>query len=377
MDNVQLTWCAPEPALDDALEALRGEGDPLLDPIVTAEVAGGWYRALAKAGTSLPPPLDGVKVPRWSDPARLTRASRFFHRHAVPISMLLGTTSLLESYASVRGARALYATRRMYRQTGRRVGETGQFVLAMYQQGAWADGGDAHRALLRVRVLHAVSRKKLRDEGGWTEAPICQEDQLGTLLVFGLSPLLHLRALGVRVTSDDVEDALHLWRVAGHILGVRLDLFPHDEASAIALGTAIRARNFGPSAEAREMTKSLLDLYDGFLGHDVVRRLFHELLRDLAGGAVSDAVGIPYYPARKAPLRMGRSLGGALRTWELIQRVPGFSALAEKLLIHALTQHAHGLSGGPAWFLEKPDLEVAESPPPARAEAWAPAERSA
>jgi ER-bound oxygenase mpaB/B'/Rubber oxygenase, catalytic domain len=337
-----------------ALARARGRGDARLDPLLaTGAPAADWLVAL-REGHPVPPELSDVGVPRWADPARLARAGRFFLRHAAPLSLLLGTTSLLECFACADGARALHAAQRMRQETARRVGATGQFVLSLFGEGAWSDPDGARRTLLRIRVVHAIARRRLVDQGWTGGVPLCQEDQLGTLLAFGFSPPRHLRRLGVHVSRDDIDDSLHLWRVAGAVLGVDVDLLPEAEPDAACLERLVYARNRRASVEGQELTASLLATYGRLIGDQRGNRAFLGLLRHLVGDLTSDLLGVPAAADPRVGPRLALGLGLFGRAHG---RIPG----TDRLIPTLLRAHADRMATGPA------PLVIARTPFPARA----------
>lgn len=327
--------------LATALAQARWRGDARLDPLLAAGAPAADWLAALREGQPAPPALADIGPPRWADPARLARAGRFFLRHAAPLSLLLGTTSLLECFACADGARALHAAQRMRRETARRVGATGQFVLSLYGEGAWSDPDGARRTLLRIRVVHAIARRRLWDQGWTGDVPLCQEDQIGTLLAFGFSPLRRLRQLGVPVSHDDVADSLHLWRVAGALLGVDVDLIPEDEPGAADLEALIFARNQRVSVEGQELTAALLTAYGRIIGDPRANRAFQALLRRLVGDPTSDLLGIPAATDPRVGARLARGLGLVGRAHG---RIPGTDRLVPRLL----RVHADRMATGPA-----------------------------
>ena len=301
------------------LDGLRAEGDPLFDPILadlgrtggpgaTARAMGGYVRNDQAPPAELPAGLRAAleataRVPAWVDHARLDRAADLFAEHAVSTAFLLGTTSLLECYAAGKGVQALHATREMlHARLAPRLGRTAGFVLAVTAPGAFSAGGGAVPALLKVRVMHAAVRAHLTSACGWDAAsrgaPICQEDQLGTLLAFAYSPLLKLRLLGARVSRAAVEDALHLWRAAGEVLGARAEWIPRTEPEAEALMRTIFERQLCPTPQGVELAGALVASHCATLPSPALRGQFLATLRRLLGARVYDALELPAAPAR-------------------------------------------------------------------------------
>ncbi len=334
------------PTLDTDLQALRARGDARLDPAIAAGADPlAWSRALARG--HVPEILADAQVPRWADPARIRRANRFFFRHAVSLSLSLGTVSLLQCYAAADGASALYAARRMVEQTERRVGETGQFILGLHGPGAWLPGGTGVPLVLRIRVLHAVTRARIRASGFAGDLPINQEDQLGTLLAFGLTPHLCLRELGGEVSTDDVEDSLHLWAIVGHLSGIDARVLPRTEADAIAVRDAIAARHNGRSEAGVALSRALLDAYRRLYRSDRVHDAFVGVVRELVGAPLTEILDLPPAPPQRSLpwIRRLHRVDAAL-----LRDLPALRAVRERLTPGVVGWRTRGMAGGVTTF---------------------------
>ena len=300
---------------DEVMEALRGVGDPLLDPIMEQLVAGKGLAAVNEAlrsavtnanaaPESLPADLRAwltreARLPSGTDRARLERASAFFVDHAVSLSAILGLASLPECYAAKKGVKALHATDQMgYSGTEKRVSETSQFLLHVMIPGGLLDHGTGIATLIKVRLMHSASRLLIQGKDWDTERdglPVNQEDLIGTLTTFGCTPLLHITKLGVTVSDEEREDFWYFWRIAGQILGIDVDAMPVDFAEAQLFFTRVQERHCGKSNEGIELTKALLTFYTGIVpGASVFPGLVPGVVRYLAGDAVSDALEVPH-----------------------------------------------------------------------------------
>ena len=62
------------------------------------------------------------------------------------------------------------------------------------------------------------------------EIPLNQEDLAITLGIFGYLNLRSLRRLGIVLSQPDAEAYVHMWRYAGHVLGIAGELLPRSLA---------------------------------------------------------------------------------------------------------------------------------------------------
>ena len=96
---------------------------------------------------------------------------------------------------------------------------------------------------------YATHRAKAWDTALGT--PINQEDLAFVLLTFAYLIPKGMETWGRKVPRDQKEAFLHLWRVVGHVMGVREDLMTDNLDEAAALYEQILARNAGGSEPAR------------------------------------------------------------------------------------------------------------------------------
>jgi hypothetical protein len=99
--------------------------------------------------------------------------------------------------------------------------------------------------------MHAQIRRLLRASPRWDGTawgdPINQVDMAGTVLLFSLVLVDGLRMLGFRIGRQECEDVLHLWRVAGWVLGVEPELLCATEPEARCSGSCSRPRRSRPT----------------------------------------------------------------------------------------------------------------------------------
>jgi hypothetical protein len=242
-----------------------------------------------------------VTVPVWLNRARILNAQAWAERHLLHITAALFCASLPSAYAADRGARVLMATQRMTTDLDRRVNETARFVLTMLEPSSFEPDGAALPAIRKVRLVHAAVRLHVRDrpelEG---EAPINQEDLLGTLLSFSVLVVKSLRRMGVDVHPTDAEDFYHLWRGVGAMLGVNEDLMPLDFASACEVAERITERQFRPSPHGQLLMAELLRRTEAHFDLPLLRAAPGMLVRHLLGDRTADLLGVPAAPASDA-----------------------------------------------------------------------------
>ena len=234
-------------------------------------------------------------LPIWAEPKKMRKAISLFTEYSGDIMGLLGSLSLPYCYAAADGAKVLYFSERIKKDTSKRLAETGQFVLDVLSPKAFEPEGKAIRSIQKVRLIHAAIRYHILKSEKWKMEwglPINQEDMAGTNLSFSFIILRGLRKSGRIISPADAEAFQHMWNVIGFMLGLDEKLIPQDLKSAYKLTEVIEKRHMKPSEEGKLLTKALLESYkdlpvklpDGYLT---------SYMRYLMGNDLADIIDLP------------------------------------------------------------------------------------
>lgn len=295
------------------LDPLRQRADPIPDQLIADLAAAGQtdevnaiLRKLLLNSQGIPPELpdplenwlrETDKLPDGVDEARLHRAAAFFVEHGMLMTLIMVTASFVFTYAAYPGVKVLTATYRLGQNAYRRVAETAQFLLLVLAPGGLGEEGQAIPAIQKVRLMHAAIRHLMRQSGRWDEAahgaPICQEDQLGTIMALSWLVIHYMRRLNVPVTEAEAEDYLYLWCVVGQMLGCVPDQLPRNMAEAEELTQVISRRHHQASPEGIAMTRALLDLHADLIPGTWFDGLLPAVTRYLVGEPLADMMEIP------------------------------------------------------------------------------------
>lgn len=202
------------------------------------------------------------QLPGWADKRLMKAGSDFFIKHAESVMTLLGLLSLPYCYTAANGARVLYLSEKIRKDTTKRLYETAIFVWEVMAPDAFESGGKGFTEVLKLRLMHAAVRCYTLESGKWDDTwghPVNQEDMAGTNLSFSLIVIRGLRKLGLTVSQADQQAFMHLWNVIGFLSGLQEDLIPRDPKMAQLLDHAISKRQFCVSTHGRELTKALTD----------------------------------------------------------------------------------------------------------------------
>ncbi len=224
----------------------------------------------------------------------IIRACDFYKKHQNSIGLLLACYSLPYCYLGENGARVLGFSKRMENDTTNRLKETGQFLKIIFKYDNWLSGL-APRAILKVRLLHAVWRHKLSQSDKWDMAwglPVNQEDMIGTNLSFSLLIIRGLKKMGVYISSTEEAAYLTAWNEIGHLLGIHTDIDCGTYKLALAYDKSISQSQFRASDIGKSLTKSLFDSLERLTNNKLVHSYLLSQSRILLGPQYSEWLGI-------------------------------------------------------------------------------------
>lgn len=261
-------------------------------------------------------------LPGWANLHRIEKGARFFAQHAPGLMSMLGLFSLPYCYAAAHGARVLYFSERLRHNPGKRLAETGQYILDVTGKNAFASSGKAICSTQKVRLMHAAIRYHIQKSSQWNNEawgkPVNQEDMAGTNLAISLIAVRGLRKMSVRLSYDEVTDYMHLWNVAGFIMGIDERLLPDTGKEAFLLDKMIATRQFESSGAGRALTASLLK-YMAQQTTGPMAGLAPAYMRFLLGDKVANALAIP-----KAEIGSNITLNG-IRALNRVRNIGGYS----------------------------------------------------
>jgi hypothetical protein len=333
VDRMGALLTADDPLADAAMEELAGvpsdERERLVDRMLTGVPA------------SLPPRLRALReslsgLPFWADLDRARRGGEVLLRTGLFGGIVLGFRSLVAGYCSPAGNKPLVFSGRLREAAPRRLSETSRFVSMVYRPGSLAPGAPGWVAAARVRLMHAQIRRLLRASPRWNARawgePINQVDMAGTTLLFSLVLVDGLRMLGLRIDREDCEDVLHLWRIAGWVLGVEQELLFATEPEARVFWELLEATQEPPDADSAALAAALLEspLHEARSARERARAerflpVAYGIGRYLVGDRYADALGYPRTPWRLVAPALRTLISG---TGRLVGRLPGVDRLA-------------------------------------------------
>lgn len=250
-------------------------------------------------------------VPVWVDWNTMRRGNELLLRSGIMGGIVLAAASLVFGYTSPAGNKPLVFSGRLTEMAQRRLAETSRFVQAVGQYDGFRRAGEAFAITVRVRLMHAQVRAMLRKSPKWKTDqwgdPINQHDMAATILLFSLVFLAGIRQLGIETAPDESASFMHLWRYAGHVMGVDTEILPTSEFEAWSLADLIRATQGPPDDDSRALTAALFnsEFENAKTPEQKRMALFRREMgrgfcRHLIGAELADQLRIPRTPAESA-----------------------------------------------------------------------------
>lgn len=261
--------------------------------------------------------LQGIRqVPSWVDLDRVAAGQRVHALHTPFIGLSLLAGSLVGGGQFITASVVTALAGNITHDPSRRVKQTGLLLAALAFPGALAVDGECHDAFTRIRLLHSALRAWLPTTGRLDkhkkmvparvyvdgEVPINQHDLAITLGIFCYTNLRSLRRMSIRLSRQQIEDYVHMWRYAGYVLGIDEYLLPKSLEEQEAFMCASMLHQGAPEAMNEHNTKKFIDDFaltahkntGRWLPFSVASTYLRQIVRHLCG--TEHTQGVNLYP---------------------------------------------------------------------------------
>lgn len=260
-------------------------------------------------------------VPEWVDVKQLNTGGDVMTRSgAAGLTTLIGY-SLPLTYTSPAGVKPLAWTKDLLEATPRRLAETMCFVNQTCAPNALLPGGEAWKATVRVRLIHAHVRAALTHMPKWEldawGTPINQTEMAGTNAAFSAIFLDGMKRMGFRYSEAESQAVMDLWRYSGYLIGVDDALLARNEVQGRRLTSAIASTQAPPDADSKRLVDALLQVSVVPNPPAQLTSFNKAVTRYLLGDFYSDHLGI----GDNVLLDVLRTMGPtSARTWDAFRR---------------------------------------------------------
>ena len=290
------------------MDRLRSIQDPLADQLVSQLMQHPELIDLINTWIEIPSKLDSTYPAEFLDyfnfylsqsniPEEvLVKGQKLFDEKGDLYLAMLGFYSLPYAYAFGDGAEVLVRSKRILSDIGRRLGETGSFVLDIFEPGAFLTKNKAFLTCAKVRLIHAFSRYFIaKYSSDWDDSfgkPINQEDLIGTNLSFSLIVIRGWKKMGFEVKTEEVDTLMGYWKWVGKMMGIQVDYWPDNSKEAFELEKLIRKRHLKASNAGRQLIQALIGYYRTTIPEALISAQIKPILNFFLGKEFSKALGI-------------------------------------------------------------------------------------
>ncbi|MCY3813549.1 MAG: oxygenase MpaB family protein [Gammaproteobacteria bacterium] len=294
-------------------------GDPELDPVMAdvADLDGGLLNRFIRAGIEenaaelrrAPQSLrhffdDKVGRPSWVDFESHAPAVRAFNLNAATMLVAFVCGVLIEGFSTLISKSFATTGRVLTPESGRRrLMQNNRHLMEVFYPGGLDRLGDGWKLSTRVRFVHARVRHLLAESGAWDTpevgTPISAAHMGLALTVFSMRLLDHAARVGAVFNDDEQASVMHVWRYAGYVMGVPMDILYDDRDHAKQIFRIAHLCEPTPDADAAKMANALIGAIPLTAGIEEERRqrevvrLAYRLSRALIGAELADQLQFP------------------------------------------------------------------------------------
>ena len=240
-------------------------------------------------------------IPKWVDWDLIRRGQQVFIRDLPTCGLTLFYLSLVGGFSAPLITKVLRATGYLtsgQKRVMRRLADTGHMICECLLEDSLHPRGDGWKAVLRVRFLHGMVRRRLSGKTYWREdvwgVAINQEDMAATLLAFSYNVLVGTEMVLGRPLSDSDQHAyMHLWRYIGWLIGIEEEHNPcvdvaHGKAALESIVMHLLEPDEDSIAVAHHLLRSPARGDSGL-------SFRQQLCRRFLGDQLADALHLPYH----------------------------------------------------------------------------------
>ena len=289
-------------------DQLRTMQDPLADQLISQLVKKPELISIINSWTEIPPQMSDSFPQEFQDffnfylyqeelpESILKRGQELFNQKGDLYLAMLGFYSLPYAYAFGDGAEVLVRSKRILDDIGQRLGETGTFIMDIFEPGAFMSKKKAYLTCAKVRLIHAFSRYFISHYAkDWNDSfgkPINQEDLIGTNLTFSLIVIRGWKKMGFQVSNDEVDLLMNYWKWVGKLMGIDTNYWPDNSKEAFELEKLIRKRHLRQSDAGNKLINALIDYYKATIPDQLISAQVIPILNFFLGKEASKALGI-------------------------------------------------------------------------------------
>ena len=307
------------PTLADLYAENTTIGDPLADAAIKglSKVSGRESESFIRAGMdqnedkfrdapeSLKIFFENVDtVPDWLDKDSLKVGCFGFHSNTDVLAITFMVGSIVEGFTTTI-AKSFFITGRLVDFGVYRLSQNLRHLMDITIPGGLDRDADGWKTSVRIRLVHAKVRQHLNQWDGWDKAadgtPIHASNLALASALFSARCLEHGLSLGVRMSEEQIQGYMDIWRYVAYLFGVPDTLLFRNYEEAIELCRVGSACEPEPDLESIALTNGFLSsapMLAGTTEREARREASKDLFkfsRALIGHERADKLNFPKY----------------------------------------------------------------------------------
>ena len=202
-------------------------------------------------------------IPDWVDFDNINLAATYCNRCGTSALSVLRNYCLMGGYESSAINKPLIFTEALKKGAVKRLSDTVDFWMHVTTIDGLKPKQAGVYSILTTRLIHSYSRIQIEKVTDWKSElwgrPINLWDMLATNLGFSIAFMDGLSKLKLSPTNEELNAVLHLWKYAGYLLGIPVELLPdtaEDAAKQLYLWSKTQK---GIDQDSKDLAWSLYD----------------------------------------------------------------------------------------------------------------------
>ncbi len=302
------------------------------------------------------------EAPDWFDHSRTEAGIRGFHANLDLLLQAFVAGVLVEGFTSYI-SKSFVITGRLREQGVRRLKQNNRHVMEIFLPGGLQRYADGWKLSVRIRLLHAQTRRLLLHSGDWDVdawgMPLSAAHLGLAAADFSARMLMHAEKMGAAFSKEEREGFMHVWCYSAHLMGIPDAMLWNDERDALKLYDIGIMCEPPIDFESIIMANSLVNAVPAVVGitgsdeRDKLTKLVYTISRALIGDELADQLKYPktrtwgVLPLLRMRARYARAVRKVFRgrataySFNILSHFIGVSAYDEGGISYQMPTHAH------------------------------------
>lgn len=249
-----------------------------------------------------------TSIPHWVDFDKMNSGASYCNRCGTAALSVLRNYCLMGGYESSAINKPLIFTQSLHKGAVKRLSDTVDFWMNVTSVNGLLPKQAGVFSILTTRLIHSYSRIQIEKSTDWKSElwgrPINIWDMLATNLGFSVAFMDGLSKLKLEPSAEELNGVLHLWKYAGYLLGIPVELLPDTAEEAAKQLFLWSKTQKGIDQDSKDLAWALYDepqrvtFTNNFLMKWFVQKVNLGYNEVLLGNESRSALGLPYSNAK-------------------------------------------------------------------------------